>query len=124
MSIKSFLMRLSHSPISLFAIVLLVVLAWSSFSWYRRSFFISEFHAAARQGDLSKVKALLKDNAALIASKDNENGWTPLHWAVRGDNKDVAAFLLANKAEVNAKDKDGFSPLYFVQSVDVIKMLY
>ena len=57
-------------------------------------------------GDLEKVKALLKDNPDLVFSKDKE-GRTPLHLAAANGHKDVAELLLANKAEVNAKDNYG-----------------
>jgi ankyrin repeat protein len=35
-----------------------------------------------------------------------------LHWAAKaGHNKDVVELLLVNKAEINAKRKDGCTPL-------------
>ena len=37
---------------------------------------------------------------------------TPLHVAADGGHKDVVELLLANKAEVNAKDNDGVTPLH------------
>ena len=80
------------------AIVALVTLVWSCLA------FCGEIHDAAQKGDLEKVKALLKDNAELVFSKDDD-GNTPLHSAVKFDHKDVAEFLLANKAEVDARDK-------------------
>ena len=67
---------------------------------------LGEIHNAARDGDLEKVKALLKDNPDLVFSKDT-NGTTPLHWAAINGHKDVASLLLANKAAVNAKDNSG-----------------
>ena len=36
---------------------------------------------------------------------------TPLHCAAARGHKEVVALLLANKAEVNAKNKDGAKPL-------------
>jgi ankyrin repeat protein len=38
----------------------------------------TDLHEAAREDDLEKVKALLKDKPDLVFSKDN-NGRTPLH---------------------------------------------
>jgi ankyrin repeat protein len=63
-------------------------------------------HEAARQGELEKVRALLKDNPNLVFSKDDSGG-TALHDAAVGGNKAVAELLLANRAEVNAKDNHG-----------------
>ncbi len=77
--------------------VTLVALVWSSLA------FCGEIHDAAQNGDLAKVKALLKANPDLVSSKDT-NGMTPLHCAAVKGHKDVAELLLANKAEVNARD--------------------
>jgi ankyrin repeat protein len=68
------------------------------------------FIDAARDGDLEKVKALLKDNPELVSTKDND-GWTALHFAASNDHKNLVELLLANQADVNAKAKDGWTPL-------------
>jgi ankyrin repeat protein len=39
------------------------------------------------------------------------DGWTPLHWAAHKGYLEVAKILLARGADVNAKDKDGKTPL-------------
>jgi ankyrin repeat protein len=104
MNTHSFFSRLCHSPIPRVAAVTLVALAWSSLA------FCGEVHDAAAGGDLGKVKAPLKDNPDLVFSKDN--GDTLLHWAARNGQKDVAELLLANKADVNAKDNNGATPLH------------
>jgi len=70
----------------------------------------ASIHGAAKNGDLEKVKALLLANHDLIFSKGNEDR-TPLHFAAAKGNKDVVEFLLANKAEPDAKDKYGMTPL-------------
>jgi uncharacterized protein len=72
----------------------------------------SEICDAARDGDLEKVKAMLKDNPGLVSSKDTD-GESPLYWAVLQHHKDVAALLLANKADVNVTNNvDGWTPLH------------
>jgi ankyrin repeat protein len=51
---------------------------------------------------------------------------TPLHKAAYGGCKDVAELLLANKAEVNAKDTDGETPLHMAgaeEHEDVAELL-
>jgi len=97
--------QLCFKSIFRFAIVMLVALAWSSIA------FCGEIHDAAKNGDLEKVKALLKENLLLVSSKD-DNGWVPLHYAAANGYKQVAALLLANKADVNAKSINGYTPLH------------
>jgi len=62
---------------------------------------------AAKRGDVERVTALLKDNLNLVSSKDSY-GMTPLHLAA---NRDVAEVLLADNAEVDARDGHGRTPL-------------
>lgn len=94
-----------YSPILSRVAVTLVALAWSSLA------FCGEIQDAAMKGDLAKVKALLKENPALVSNKD-KNGWTPLHCAVINGHKDVVELLLlTSKAEVNAKNNKDETPL-------------
>ena len=62
------------------AVLLLVVLAWSSLA------ICGEIHNAVKSGDLEKIHALLTNNPDLVFSKDY-GGWTPLHWAARRKKK-------------------------------------
>jgi len=83
-------------------------------------------HDAARTGDLAKVKSLVQAQPNLVASKDEQFGQTPLHVAAFNDHKDVAAFLIANKADVNAKAKNGSTPLHLAAAKgnkDVVELL-
>jgi len=69
-------------------------------------------HEAVKAGDLEKVKALLKDNPDLVLSRNEMGGGTPLHCALLRDETDVLKFLLANNAEVDAKDDMSETPLH------------
>jgi ankyrin repeat protein len=93
---------------------LLIALAWNIPA------FCGEIHDAAKNGGLAKVQALLKGNPDLVFSKDDAYGATPLHWATAFGHKDVAELLLANNAEVNAKAKNGMTPLHWaaLDSID------
>jgi ankyrin repeat protein len=67
-------------------------------------------HDAARKGDQAKVVALLTQNPELVFSRD-KFGNTPLHLAALHNQPAVAALLLANGADVNARITNGDSPL-------------
>jgi ankyrin repeat protein len=103
-STHSVVSRLIRSWIPQLTAIIVIALACSSLA------FCDEIHDAAQRGDLAKIKALLKDHPHLVFSKDNF-GLTPLHWAALAGHKDVAALLLANKADVNAQSKGGWGPL-------------
>ena len=55
---------------------------------------------AAIRGSLPMVQALVKRGAAV-----NRAGWTPLHYACSGPDNGVAAFLIAQGAELNARSE-------------------
>jgi ankyrin repeat protein len=104
---RSVLCRHCHSLVlcrAAVSLLALVALAWGSLA------FCAEIHEAARDGDLGRVKELLKDSPSLASSQD-ANGHTPLHYAALNGRKDVAELLLANQAEVNAKDGNYYTPL-------------
>lgn len=108
---NSFLCQFCHPPILRFILVTLCALAWSSLV------FGGEIHDAAAQGDLEKVKALLKANPYLVSSKDS-HGMTPLHWAALNGQKDAVELLLANKADVNATSNNGDTPLHLAEAAE------
>ena len=62
-------------------------------------------------GDLDTARALLRKDAALAAAKD-ANGETALHSALFGGGKEMVELLLANKADVNAANNRGHTPLH------------
>jgi ankyrin repeat protein len=59
------------------------------------SVFRGEIHEAIQLDDLTKVRALLKENHRLSSIKD-EYGKTPLHNAVNWGSKDVIEMLRQN----------------------------
>lgn len=61
---------------------------------------------AAIRGSLPAAQALVKRGASI-----NRAGWTPLHYACSGPDNGVAAFLIEQGAELNARSENGTTPL-------------
>jgi len=88
-NMRSFFRRLSpfeypHLP----AIITLFALVWSGTAFCREM----DINAAARDGDLAMVKALLQNNSDVVLQREAK-GENPLHWAVVKNHKDVAGLL-------------------------------
>jgi ankyrin repeat protein len=71
-------------------------------------------HAAVKGGDLRTVKELIKSDPSLV-SATGDAGLTPLHIAVIRGYRDIAEFLLAKGADVNATvlNRGSVAPLTF-----------
>jgi ankyrin repeat protein len=69
-----------------------------------------QLHKAAEYGWADEVRALLKANPDLVSSIDIETN-TPLHLAVESGHENIVELLLANTADINAKNKSGQTPL-------------
>jgi prolyl 4-hydroxylase len=59
-------------------------------------------HNAAAHGDIERLEALAKVNRKALHLKD-ENGWQPIHEAVRGLHKDAVKLLIKHGADKNAR---------------------
>ena len=70
-------------------------------------------HDAARDGDVDRLKALLKDDPDLVRLVDTQFGdnCTPLHLAVEWGRKEAAEMLLDFGADINAPSRHG-TPLH------------
>lgn len=69
----------------------------------------SVLHAAAQGGNVKIIEYLLKKKIAVDV--ENSAQQRPLHLAAQHARGPAAALLLANKADINARDKFGFTPL-------------
>ncbi|MBS3650370.1 ankyrin repeat domain-containing protein [Pseudaminobacter sp. 19-2017] len=71
---------------------------------------LTALHAAAYAGNLEVTKLLVAKGAA-VNDQMNFYHMSPLHAAAEEGHTDVVVFLLANKAEVEAKERNGYTPL-------------
>lgn len=82
------------------------------FSFISVSVAADEIHDAAQQGDLEKIKGLLKKNPGLLEAR-SENEKTPLHFATQGGHKEIVGLLIEKGADVNAKNIALETPLHY-----------
>ncbi len=82
-------------------------------------------HRAAASGDVPALRTALLRHPDMLNAKASfeldkrRTLWTPLMWAVRGENPDAVAYLLSLGANVNASDRFGITPLWI--AVDAAK---
>jgi len=82
-------------------------------------------HAAIHQGDVERVKQLLKDGAD-INKLDMREWQTPLMYAVSAENPEMVRFLISNGADVNHINPRGSTPLTqtaFLGDIEMVKLL-
>jgi len=75
---------------------------------------ISAIHLAVCAGDLVKVKSLVEEGADVDTRAKGSGGHTPLFAALFAGHNDVAKFLIAKGADVNAKDMAGVTALHYM----------
>jgi ankyrin repeat protein len=75
-----------------------------------------EGHVAAALGDIVALKELARDNKHALHAKD-QNGWMPLHEAVRAGHMEAVALLVEHGADINAVTNNGVgvSPYYIAK---------
>lgn len=65
---------------------------------------------AAGRGDIAQVGVLLDDGADINATA--VDGTTALHWAVRGEHRELAELMLLTGANAASEDRYGVTPLH------------
>jgi ankyrin repeat protein len=79
------------------------------------------FITCSKEGKTDAVKLFLE--AGMNPDAKTYDGKTALMGATRGGHVEIVQALLANGAEVNAKDNEGMTPLFKVQKIEVAQAL-
>ncbi len=69
------------------------------------------FLASVRAGDLRNIKEVVQAERGYLGLRDEEQGFTPLHWAASEMQEHLVAYLLQEGAQVDAVDNSGETPL-------------
>jgi ankyrin repeat protein len=87
--------------------LLIVVPVWINFS--QRS---ERIGRAILNGHDETAKQIITTYPSLLNSRDDSNGFTPLHWAVIAGRTNLVFWLIEKGADVNAVDPFGMTPLH------------
>jgi len=86
---------------------------------------MNELVQAIRGQDVLSVRRILRRKPEL-AKRKNEFGITPLHEAAESGNAEMVEQLLANGAEIDAKDKYSHTPLFkavWFLNMEIVQLL-
>ena len=78
---------------------------------------------AASRGHLPIVRMLLKDFGADPNIPTLLGASSPLHLAVIGSHRQIAAMLIIHGADLEAADRYGSCPIHFVSNVKILRLL-
>jgi len=67
---------------------------------------------AIRAQSMPRLAEAVERHPEQVNQRDAPNSMTPLHWAVMGNQTNMAEYLLAHGADVNAGDRYGMTPLH------------
>jgi ankyrin repeat protein len=82
-----------------------------------------DIHKAAEEGNIEAVKQHIAAGTDLNAKHDPLFGMTPLYFAAMKGHKEVAELLIANDADVNAKNTNDWTPLHQVATKEIAELL-
>ncbi|EEY61921.1 uncharacterized protein PITG_13894 [Phytophthora infestans T30-4] len=80
-------------------------------------------HEACARGDMGIVKLLLMKTEADLMLRTMLGRCTPLHLAVSNNHRPIVFLLLSHGADALSRDRFGCSPLHYVKSPSVAKLL-
>jgi len=104
---RSLLFRKETQIASLIGAVLVIVPVWYNYS--QRA---ERIGRAILNGHDETAQKIITASPKLLNSRDAENGFTPLHWAVITGRTNLVFWLIETGADVNAVDPWGMTPLH------------
>jgi len=88
----------------------------------RDSFKLEQLFFAAISGDTEKIKELVEEKKVDIDAQDQE-GRTPLYFAVWNGHEEVARLLLKAGANTELKDNSGMTSLHIAAYLGIVKIV-
>jgi len=72
-------------------------------------------HGAARDGDIDMLLSIAEKEGVAQLHQQDENGWQPLHEAVRSGHVDIVSFIIDQGGDINARTGNGIggTPLWW-----------
>ncbi|MBU4201439.1 MAG: ankyrin repeat domain-containing protein [Verrucomicrobia bacterium] len=104
------LTEISSRQIPLIVVIFAAIIVFVAV--YTRCVQMTDAEKAIKAGSLSKLTAVINKHPDLVNKPDQKNGYSPLHWAVLGNQTNMVNFLLSRGAAVNAADRYGMTPLH------------
>jgi ankyrin repeat protein len=78
---------------------------------------------AVAGGDIAAVRFLIEKNPHLVECRGSLEDYTPLHWAAKEGNIEIAQLLMSKGANPMAKDRSGHTPIDLANSKEMVKIL-
>ena len=92
-------------------------------NWYfKDKYGRTPFHTLAFEGNTSSIKFFIDNKHCDINSSDMF-GRTPLHLAIQSGNMELLSLLLKTCVNVNSADNNGWTPIFFANSVEQVQLL-
>ncbi|HUS39638.1 MAG TPA: ankyrin repeat domain-containing protein, partial [Pirellulales bacterium] len=76
------------------------------------SVYAGAIHTAASSGQTKTVMRLIEQDPKLLNEPNQADGYTPLHYAVANNQKEVVRYLLEKGAGVNPVSQHKYTPLH------------
>ncbi|TBY71898.1 ankyrin repeat domain-containing protein [Rhizobium leguminosarum] len=81
-----------------------------------------KFHDAVHVGDVTTVRAMLAADPSLATSAD-EDRFQPVHLLDMYFEREILELLLANGADINARNDEGISILHIITDPEAVNLL-